>query len=48
MMIRVLNFLFCRPDLFDELLLEQDEVVLKRKRNEELFQVLQQAIQVIV
>ncbi|XP_060962805.1 dynamin-related protein 3A isoform X2 [Cannabis sativa] len=34
-----------REDLFEELLLEEDEVVLKRKRNEELFKVLQEAIE---
>lgn len=36
-----------RQDLFDNLLEEQDEVVLKRKRNEELFQVLDKAIQML-
>ncbi|KAM6559447.1 hypothetical protein CsatA_028686 [Cannabis sativa] len=36
-----------REDLFEELLLEEDEVVLKRKRNEELFKVLQEAIEML-
>ncbi|XP_062097341.1 dynamin-related protein 3A-like [Humulus lupulus] len=36
-----------RGDLFEELLLEDDEVVLKRKRNQELFQVLQEAIEML-
>ncbi|GMN45577.1 hypothetical protein TIFTF001_014768 [Ficus carica] len=36
-----------RQDLFDMLLEEQDEVVLKRKCNEELFQVLDKAIQTL-
>ncbi|PON94590.1 Dynamin superfamily [Trema orientale] len=39
--------LLLREDLFKELLLEQDNVVLKRKRNQEVFQVLQAAIQML-
>lgn len=40
--------LLCRENLFEELLQEQDALILKRKRNQELLRVLEQSVQVVL